>query len=296
MVAAAAPLALAQDKPQRALRIAHITDIHVQPERGAPEGMEACLQHIQQQKDRPDVIFTGGDLIMDAFGQTKDRAKTQWDIFNRVLKANNSLPIEHTIGNHDVWGWKSPDQYQSDPLYGKKWACDVLGLSKPYRTFDRAGWRFIVLDSTFPRGNGYTARLDDEQFGWLSDTLANTPASMPVFVISHIPIISSTPFFDGDNEKSGDWQVPGAWMHIDARRIKDLFRKHAQVKACVSGHIHLIDEVLYNGVYYYCNGAVSAGWWGGDYQECTFGYGLVDLFTDGTTQNEYVTFPWKVKA
>jgi 3',5'-cyclic-AMP phosphodiesterase len=67
--------------------------------------------------------------------------------------------------------------------------------------------------------------------------------------------------FDGDNEKSGDWVIPGAWVHIDARRIVELFHQHKNVKLCLSGHIHLFDRVLYNGVTYICDGAVCGRWW-----------------------------------
>lgn len=305
LIAATSALALApaaalakhpiNPKRKRTQRIAHLTDIHVQPENGAPEGFEAALKHAQSQK--PDWILTGGDLIMDALGASKDRTRAQWDIFHRVLKANTKLPVEHTIGNHDVWGWNIPDQTKNDPLYGKKWASDELGLERPYRSFDRKGWHIIILDSTHRKeGPGYTARLDDEQFEWLKDDLAKTPAKTPVMISSHIPIIAVCSMFDGDNEKTGNWVIPGAWVHIDARRIKDLFRKHPNVKLCVSGHEHLLDQVLYNDVTYCCNGAVSAAWWGGDYQEVTYGYTLVDLYDDGSFENRYIPYGWKTRA
>lgn len=284
---------LAHPDRKRALRIAHLTDIHVQPERGAPEGMEAAIEHALGQKDKPDLLFTGGDLVMESFNADQARTQTQWDVFTRVLKANVDVPIEHTVGNHDVWGWGHPDLYQKEPKYGKAWACEVLELEKPYRSFDRAGWHFVVLDSTHTDGGrGYKARLDDEQFEWLKGDLAAVPKETPILVVSHIPIIAVCSLFDGDNEKSGDWVIPGAWVHIDARRIKDLFKLYPNVKLCISGHEHLLDQVVYNGVTYCCNGAVCAGWWGGDYYECTYGYTLVDLFDDGSFENRYVTYGW----
>lgn len=280
---------------KRSLRIAHLTDTHVQPEKGAARGFAACVAHVQAVADTPDLIFTGGDLIMDAFGATKERTTDQWDLFLKVVKEHIELPVEHTIGNHDVFGWGRGDAFASDPGFGKKWACEALGLDKPYRSFDRAGWHMIVLDSTFRVGNGYTAKLDDEQFEWLQSDLAKCPKERPIMISSHIPILGVGPYFDGDNEKTGNWVVPGAWMHIDARRITDLFLKHPNVKLCISGHIHLVDEVLYNGVAYVCSGAVSAGWWGGNYQECSYGYSLIDLYDDGSYQTQYVNYGWETK-
>lgn len=283
---------------KRALRIAHMTDMHVQPERQAALGFQRCIEHAQGQKDKPNLILTGGDLIMDSLGQDKDRVQKQWDIYLNVLKENADVPVEHCLGNHDVWGWSNRSKYSSESKFGKVWAMELLKMEKPYRSFDKAGWHFIVLDSTHPtkdNGNGYIARLDDEQFEWLKDDLAKTPAKTPIFVISHIPIISVCSMFDGENEKTGNWVIPGSWLHIDARRIKDAFKKHPNVKICVSGHEHLLDQVVYNDVNYFCNGAVSGGWWGGDYHECTYGYALIDLYDDGTFENRYVKYGWETK-
>lgn len=280
---------------KRVLRLAHMTDIHLQPERRADEGFTAALRHAQSLKDPPQVIVTGGDLIMDCFAADEARTRTQWDLWKRVLRAECSLPLEHCIGNHDIWGWnqKKSGTSGSEPLHGHKWAMEMLGLGSRYRAVDRAGWRMIVLDSTFRVGDSYTARLDEEQFDWLSRTLADTPRATPVVVVSHIPILSASAYFDGDNEKDGDWKVPGAWMHIDARRIKDLFARHANVRLCLSGHIHLVDRVDYLGVTYLCNGAVSGAWWKGPNQECDAGYCVVDLYDDGSFEHAYVTYGWK---
>lgn len=294
-VAGAAEIAPAAAGKTRALRLAHLTDIHVQPELSAGPGLAACLKHVQSLKDAPTLILNGGDSVMDVFGKDAARAKAQADIFRSVLKQECSLRVEHCIGNHDVWGWnKKNSQTTGDEAnWGKPWALDLFGINRRYRSFDVAGWHFIVLDSTFPAGTGYTARLDDEQFDWLAKDLAATPPTTPVCVLSHIPILAVSAFMDGENEKSGDWKVPGAWMHIDARQIGKLFLKHPNVKLCLSGHLHLHDQCLYNNVWYICNGAVSGGWWKGSYHECAEGYGLVDLYADGTFDAQYVGFGWK---
>ncbi len=288
------------EKPARSLRIAHLTDVHVQPELGAGEGLAACLQHVQSLKDRPQLILSGGDSIMDSFGQDQARTKLQWDLWARVLKGECSIPVEACIGNHDVWGWNrdSSKATGDEPLYGKKWAVEALGLSKRYRSFDREGWHFVVLDSTQPaaKPGSYTAHLDEEQFDWLERDLAATKPETPVLVLSHIPILSAAAFFDGENTKGPDWVVPGAWMHMDAKKIKDLFGKHPNVKVCLSGHLHLVDRVDYNGVTYFCNGAVSGGWWKGNYHECAPGYATLDLYPDGTFERQYIPYGWTPKT
>lgn len=283
---------------KRAIRLAHLTDAHVQPERGAGDGLAACLRHVQSLPDAPTLILQGGDAVMDACEVGLGRANQQADIWRRVWKAECSIPVEHCLGNHDIWAMDrgKAGAKGNEPEFSKQWGMDLFGLTTRYRTFDRAGWRFLVLDSTFIVGNGYTAKLDEDQARWLRAMLAQTDKGMPIVVLSHIPILSAAAFFDGDNEKSGDWRVPGAWMHIDSRQIKNLFAQHPNVKLCLSGHLHLADRVDYLGVAYVCNGAVCAGWWKGPNQECKEGYGLVDLYDDGTFETRYVDFGWKARA
>jgi len=282
---------------KRTIRIAHLTDMHVQPERHAGEGYAACLHHVHAQKDKPDVIFSGGDTVMDSFEQTKERTATQWTLFKKVVKEECRIPIEFCIGNHDVWGWHKEKSKTNgtEPGYGKKWAMDEFGIKERFRSFDRAGWHFIVLDSIFPNGNSYKGRLDDAQFEWLAGDLAGVKKTTHVCILSHIPILSASVFLDGNNEKSGNWAVPGGLMHIDARKLKDLFLKHPSVKLCLSGHLHLIDRVDYNGVTYLCNGAVSGNWWKGRHQECDEGYALLNLYDDGSFEHEYVKYGWQAK-
>ncbi|NBC66379.1 MAG: metallophosphoesterase [Bacteroidetes bacterium] len=279
------------EKANRVLRIAHITDVHlsnnIDDTFSASLGLKDCLHHIQNQEDPPDIIFNGGDSINDALGVDRAGVEKQWDLWHHILKQENSLPVIDCIGNHDVWGKGS----KNDPLYGKKWAMEAMQLDQRYYSFDRAGWHFIVLDSTRTvNGEWYTARLDEEQFQWLKMDLESTSENTPVFVLSHIPILCAAAFFDGNNEKSGNWEIPGAWVHIDSRRIVELFYQHPNVQISVSGHIHLLDRVDYNNVTYYCNGAVSGNWWNGQYHQTPPGYAMINLYSDGSFEHEYVTY------
>jgi Icc protein len=206
---------------RKSLRIAHLTDVHVHPDGPSGRGLASCLRHVHSHFNRPELILNGGDAVLDARNADEDEARAQWKIWQRVLRDECRLPFEHCLGNHDFWGGsrdggKTAD---ADHRYGKQWAMNEFGLSEPYRSFDRSGWHFIVLDSVFPHGNGYQARLDDEQFEWLQADLQSTAKTTPVLILSHIPILSACALFDGENEKTGDWVVPGEWMHLDARRL-----------------------------------------------------------------------------
>lgn len=236
---------------RRALRIAHLADIHVQPELRAGDGMTACLRHVQQLADTPDLILTGGDSVMDSFAADDARTRLQWDLWHRILKTECSLPIRSCIGNHDIWGWdKSKSRTTGDePLWGKQRAVEMLHLDHRYYTFPQAGWQFIVLDSVRPHGDSYTAHLDDQQYDWLERTLRDTPPQTPVLILSHVPILSTTPLILVKDEH-GESRVGSYLLHTDRIKLKDLFARHPNVKLCLSGHTHLLDRVDYNGVTY----------------------------------------------
>ncbi|MGF1637243.1 MAG: metallophosphoesterase family protein [Cyclobacteriaceae bacterium] len=271
------------------LKIAHITDVHIRPDKEIEAQFSRCLHHIQSNPVHPEVIFNGGDCIGDALKRSKSEVKKQWEAWNGVIKNDRSLKMINCIGNHDVWGAGD----RNDKLYGKNWAQDELSLDRPYYSYDSKGWHIIVLDSTHTKSDDswYTAQLDEAQFEWLKKDLSAVSEDTHVMVFSHIPILAACAFFDGDNEKSGDWIIPGAWVHIDARKIVELFYQYPQVKLCISGHIHLLDEVIYNGVTYMCNGAVSGNWWKPTpYHQTDKGYSLIELYPNGAFSRRYVNY------
>lgn len=278
---------------KRVLRFAHLTDVHLEPELHAPEGFAKCLQHIQSQKDQPSFIMNTGDCIMDALKQPKDRVEVQWKLWHNISKSDNSLPIEYAIGNHDCWGAGQT----TDPLYGKKYALDKMHLNMPYRSFDKAGWHFIVLDSIQPKKDGvwYTVQLDDAQFDWLSKDLDANPTK-PIIILSHAPIVSAaTVVVDNKFKEDVGYELGLGSMHTDAPRIVALFDKHPNVKLCLSGHIHLYEQIKYNGVTYISNGACSGDWWKGKRYQTDNGYAMVNLYDDGSFDNEYIPYGWDKK-
>lgn len=275
---------------KRSVRFAYIGDTHITADKKPMEAVARCLHHAQNQADKPAFFLHGGDTIMDALAQDRDNVQKQWDAWRTVTKADSSLPIEYCIGNHDVWGY---DGAKSDPLYGKKWAVEQMGISGRYRSFDKNGWHFVILDSvqTTPEGRWYTAHIDPQQMDWLKADLAKTDPKTPVLVLSHIPIVSATVFYDKNNVKNGNWQIPGSWDHTDAVDLIALFYQHPNVKACLSGHMHLLDRAEYNNVSYFCNGAVSGNWWTSDtYHQTKAGYALFDLYDDGTVERTYLPY------
>jgi 3',5'-cyclic-AMP phosphodiesterase len=277
---------------KKSIKLAHLTDIHVKPGLVPEAGMAKAFQHVQQLKPGVDFIINGGDAIMDALEADKTKTSEQWQLFQKILKNENSLPIYHCIGNHDIWGWfLKTNRPETDPMYGKAWAVEALGMKKRYYSFTQGKWHFITLDSTQlnPAG-GYIGKLDAEQFSWFQEELLKAPADKFICIISHIPILSiCSGLFFGKTEANGDLMIKRNLMHTDFLALKKLFLNYPKIRVCLSGHIHLQDEVDYLGVKYYCNGAVSGSWWHGPYQEFPPAYAIMELFEDGTSKRTMVT-------
>jgi len=301
--AGSAPAATAAPRSRR-LRIAHLTDIHLQPELQAARGLAACLAHVQAPRQTSDaeaagaadMIITGGDTIMDAFEVDMARTKLQWELWRKVKADHCGMELHSVVGNHDIWGWARAKAGTTgdEPLYGKRWVCDEFGRDLPYTSFDRGGWHIVLLDSVSPHEQTYIGRLDDAQWDWFERDLAAVAPETPVIVFSHIPILSATPLAVAGPVAAGaaGIEVPGGRIHVDGDRFQKLFAGRRNVKGCVSGHMHLVEQLDFQGIRYLCNGAVSAGWWKGRHRNTDFGYALIDLFDDGGIECRYVPYGW----
>ncbi len=260
-------------KSKKSLRIAHITDVHIRPEHNAPTRFRKCLQDIIGH--RVDFFLNGGDTIYAAdYSHIKrERVDEQWTIWQELRKEITQYEIHSCLGNHDMW-WAAPAK--NDPMYGKDYAVKQLEIPGRYYSFNKKGWHFVILDSN----NKNAGSLDEEQRKWLQSDLAELHPGSNVLFMSHYPILG----------------VNGG-THSDRDYMTDLFYQHKDKKiTCVSGHIHLLDYVVYNNVQYFCNGAMSGFWWeDGDEEsaekywvkETPPGYAILDLYEDGTIENTY---------
>lgn len=282
---------------KRALRIAHITDVHITDLPNAEMCFRRVIKEINALKDKPDLIINTGDSVMDENRQTRETVEKRWSIWNKIVTEENRIPIRSALGNHDVWygpDEKTDAEYKKDKRYGKQWAIDMLKLPGRYYSFDSKGWKFIALDSINGEA-GY--QLDDEQFGWLEKELKNKPANVPVCVFNHVPLLSMGALLYATKRKPvHEVTFPSGDMHNDHQRIKDLFHSHNDVKVCLSGHVHYIDSIEYLGVKYLCNGAVSGNWWGSPLMLDEFPpvYTIIDLYNDGSSNYEHFFYRTEV--
>lgn len=269
------------------------TDPHVQPEKGATEGVKQAFAKVNALEQRPDFVITGGDLIMDALNVGMDRVQLQWDLWDECQKTLEA-PIHHTVGNHDVTGWSSKAVVKpGDSRYGKAIFSERYGQGKTYRSFDHGGWHFVLLDSIGqdPVTLDYKGWIDDDQLAWLKADLEKTGPQTPIILVTHIPFYSV-------------WHqvLKGPAFPLDARALVGNvfeFRKLLalyNIRLVLSGHGHISERIQFDKVVYLQGGAVCGMWWKGPVHGNPEGFVQIGCHPDGSFRDRYISYGWKVQA
>lgn len=300
--AAATTLPLPAQQPEAGagkvgnLRLIFFTDTHTEPELRGDQGTALALQKIKSLK--PDLCIQGGDHCFDLAAAPRARSLMLLDLYRKTEQALDGIPIQHVIGNHDVFGRDPGSGVEtSDPLYGKK-AFEQYFSAKTYRSFDRAGYHFVLLDSIqITPQRDFTSFIDPEQLTWLKADLAATPAGTPIVVATHVPLVSAAPQYapSGDNASKAAAYAAATGLHGfllgNPRDVIDLFEGH-NVIAVLQGHTHINETVWWRDVPYVTSGAVCGNWWHGSRWGTPEGFTVLQL-NGGTAHWHYETYGWQ---
>ncbi len=192
-----------------------------------------------------------------------------------------NCPSLSVIGNHDIF-WK--EQVAAPAGDPKARAIKAYRMPDRYYSHKAGGWKFLLLDTFHADGCG----IDNKQLHWLEREL--TEGTDPIALVSHAPILTVTGFLESKVDcPGGKYVLPGGWIVSDVDKLKELFLRHPRIKLALSGHMHQVDRVDYQGITYLCGGAVSGNWWDpGKYIGFGPAYVMLDLFADGTFRHEVI--------
>ncbi|BAU14189.1 metallophosphoesterase [Leptolyngbya sp. NIES-3755] len=188
------------------LRIAQVTDLHLfaksdQCLLGMPtlRSLKALIEQVQQLHPKPDVLLLTGDLSQDGTIESYDRLQT--------LLSPLEIPTYWLPGNHDCV--EAMERSLTEFF--------------PEKSFERGGWRFLLLNSQDP--GCVHGRLSIESLNWLDRQLAEHP-NVPTLVSLHHP-----PF-----------NVNSTWLDTstlqNSAEFLEVLDRYPQVKLVVFGHIH----------------------------------------------------------
>jgi Icc protein len=281
------------------LRLVFFTDTHNQPELSANEGTTLALARIKSL--RPDLCIQGGDHAMDLAAVPRDRSLMLLDLYQKTEQSLDGIPIHHVIGNHDVFGRDPISQVATtDPLYGKK-AFEQRFNTKTYRSFDRQGYHFILLDSIqITPTRQFDASIDPAQLAWLAHDLASTPPGTPIVIAVHVPIVSAAPQYGPPDDKAAKASLAAAITGVhgfllgNAYDVLSLFHGH-NIIAVLQGHTHIKEVVDWHGVPFITSGAVCGNWWHGSRWGTPEGFTVLEL-ANGKANWHYETYGWRSAA
>ena len=217
------------DVSKKSLSIGWITDVHHGYCTDADKRLEAFINAAITKN--PDFILQGGD-----FCHPTPEAASFLNIWNKFKG-----PKYHVLGNHDM------------DKGTKQQIMDLWQMEKPYYSFDKGAFHFVVMDCNhilsdgkyidYVKGNFYIDSnkrdlVNPEQIEWLKEDLART--TKPTIIISHQSF---------DDVWTG-YTVPNKFAVRKVIDDANGSQKKPKVIACFCGHHHLDNHMMINGVHY----------------------------------------------
>ncbi len=165
----------------------------------------------------------GPDFVFHCGDLTPFGQESQYQAVVSAL-AEFDMPVYATPGNHDI-------RLGGGPRY-------IRHFGQAYHSFDFGPAHFTLLNTS-------TGDISEEEFAWLESDLRISNAEI-TFVFTHIP-----PF---DPRPSNDHSLANT---TTASRLMLLFQE-MEVDAVFSGHIHMFNESIVDGVRYVVTGGAGA--------------------------------------
>ncbi|HHT85616.1 MAG: PQQ-binding-like beta-propeller repeat protein [Bacillota bacterium] len=151
---------------KKQFRFVVATDSHFGSWQGNKNSLLALANIAQRHPDAAFMIHMG-DI-------TETGADEEYELLKQDI-AGLPFPVMATMGNHES-RWQDPQ--------GSKFR-NHFGPST--YSFDYGMWHFVVLDTSYPEQTYGT--LDPSVLAWLEQDLASQPASKPVALFSHHPLL-----------------------------------------------------------------------------------------------------------
>ena len=285
--------ARAQPAAQRGFRFAFLPCIHLRRDLRSPEGFAHALRTVRQLTPAPEFLLTGGDMCHNLRDQTIAQSVEVTDLFLELCREHCALPAHHCVGNHDLAAWSQASTAASDPLYGKQLTVKKLGMRDRFYSFDHAGWHFVVLDYLRVNAPGhFTAEVDPEQLAWLGEDLARAQAR-PTIIVTHAPVLSAVELLSDRAVRTAEaLSVPFGRVISNGPALIEA-AKSGNVRAFISGHLHLVERLELMDRSFICSGSVSGHQWTGPRLGTPAGFGVFDCHPDGTFAFRYEPHGWK---
>jgi len=245
-----------------------ISDSHVDARPGGSDGGYWNTMLTSRSRDIlsaavGDINARGVDFVAHCGDITNASDTESYRAVAEILSGLN-CPFYFVLGNHDTW------------LEDRRGlAAELFGLEDPglYRAVEFAGWRLLLLDFAYwvYRDGSIKGHYDldnparvvdiimpDRELDWLGQELRRDP-STPTVCFTH-PVLAVRPEYPVARMPGGE-PVTKRPVTLEGElcgsgRLKAVLAGHPCVKAVFSGHGHMHDCIVEDGVLYCQTGAL----------------------------------------
>ncbi len=194
------------------LKIAHLSDTHVDGQRGTRDRLTRVAGQLRTLPVQPDLILVSGDVTEPHPGV---RMTDEFAWIDSTL--DWGVPVFYCPGNSDdraaVRGFLDA---RGDP-----W---VAAGDQTQQVRSVGGITFLLVDATVP--GEFSGRLHPDSLGWIRDTVTGLdPDGRAILVTHQPPALLGHPIVD-------------QLRLLDADELEDVVRRSPAVIATLSGHTH----------------------------------------------------------
>jgi 3',5'-cyclic-AMP phosphodiesterase len=285
-----------QTSASESLRLVFATDIHLMQNDAlrSEEGLAAAVEAIKALQPRPDLIVCGGDLTDPSPNLDYPSASKLLNRFLGLWTRLHSIETHYVFGNHDLVGTKNPLVSRYDSRFGKGLFESRLALPRLYYSFEKRGWRFVILDDVCLNSDGnYYAEYKADQLDFVRSELS-AHKEKPTIIVNHIPTFSLFGKLVGfaRSVESNFKRRPSLVSRNGQSLVNAIRNSGANVKLVLAGHLHHQERMEIDGVSYLNGGAICGNWWKGPMFGCPEGFNVIDLRPDGSFAIAYKTYGW----
>lgn len=211
------------------IKFVQITDTHLTAANPyTSRVLESAVEDINKQPEISFVVFTGDNIA----GPKEENLRA----FMKVAK-KLKVPYYITLGNSDV--------YKANGLSKIRYFEIIREYSlfraqkSPNYVFKKNGFVFLIVDGAKEVVPGTIGYYRQDTLEWL-DKMLTKYKKKDVVIFQHFPVVYP-------KETESRIKTHKTYRVED---YKAVLAKHTNVLAVVSGHFHVNDEVMQNGIYY----------------------------------------------